>query len=380
MDYIVVKYGEIALKGNNKAFFEHGLIDNIKDALKNESIDSVKKLYGRLIIKLNEKSNFETIKERLKQVFGIVYFAPSYLVPLDIEEIKKKSLELVNKEKSFHIKAKRSKKDFPLTSPEINKVVGDFIVKNKDLEVKFEDSDLTIFIEITEKGAFLYKEKFPGLKGLPVGVSGKVISLISGGIDSPVASFKMMKRGCEVIFVHFHNLTTAKAVVKDKVKRLVEILSKYQPKTKLYLIPFGDIQKEIVKTVNAKVRMIVYRRAMLKIAEEILKKEKALAFVTGDSLAQVASQTLENIYVVRAVANYPILSPLIGMDKEEIIDIAKEIGTYETSILPYSDCCSMFIAEHPETRAKLANIEREEKFDSKILIKEAVGKAEIVEF
>ncbi len=380
MDYIVVKYGEIALKGDNKAFFEQALIENIRNSLKGLPIDSVKKLYGRLVIKLNDKSNLESIKEKLKQVFGIVYFAPAYLVPLDMEEIKRKSLDLVEDEKTFHVKAKRSKKDFPLTSLEINDQVGSYVIKNKELKVQFEGSDLTIFIEITEKGAFLYKEKFQGLAGLPVGVSGKVISLISGGIDSPVASFKIMKRGCEIIFVHFHNLTTEKAVVKDKVKRLVEILSKYQPKTKLYLIPFGDIQKEIVKTVNSKVRMIVYRRMMLRIAEEILKKEKALAFVTGDSIAQVASQTLENIYVVRAVSNYPVLSPLIGMDKEEIIKIAKDIGTYETSILPYSDCCSMFIAEHPETRARLENIEREEKFNADNLIKEAVEKSEIVEF
>lgn len=380
MDHIVVKYGEIALKGDNKAFFEHALIDNIKVALKGESIDAVRKQYGRLVIDLNKNSKLDSIKEKLKHVFGIVYFAPAYLVPLDIEEIKKKSLDLVGDEKTFHVKARRSMKEFPLTSPEINDQIGGYVIKNKGLKVQFEGSDLTIFVEITEKGAFLYKEKFPCLSGLPVGVSGKVISLISGGIDSPVASFKMMKRGCEVIFVHFHNISTTQAVVKDKVKRLVEILAKYQPKTKLYLIPFGDIQKEIVKTVNPKVRMLVYRRAMLRISEEILHKEKALAYVTGDSLAQVASQTLENIHVVRAVANYPVLSPLIGMDKEEIIEIAKEIGTFETSILPYSDCCSMFIAEHPETRAKLENIEKEEKFDSKKLIKEAVEKAEIVNF
>ncbi|MDP4012254.1 MAG: tRNA uracil 4-sulfurtransferase ThiI [Candidatus Nanoarchaeia archaeon] len=380
MDHIIVKYGEIALKGKNKPFFEKQLMDNIIHALKGLEYNSVKKLYGRVIIKLNEKSDFEKLSEKLKKVLGIVHFSPASIVDLDIEKIKQKSLEFIEKDaKTFHVKSRRSNKSFPLQSPDINREVGKFIEEKTNLEVNFEKSDFTIFIEITEKGAFIYNKKFDGLGGLPVGVTGKVISLISGGIDSPVASFQIMKRGCEVIFVHFHNLTTAKAIVKDKVKRLIEILSQFQPKTKLYLIPFGDIQKELVKTIDPRCRMIVYRRAMFKIAEKILIKENAKAFVTGDSLAQVASQTLENIQVIQEAANYPVLSPLIGSDKEEIIELSEKIGTYETSILPYSDCCSMFIAEHPETRSKLENVKKQESDITK-LVDKVVKEAEIINF
>ena len=209
-------------------------------------------------------------------------------------------------------------------------------------------------------------------------VKTKLVSLLSGGIDSPVSSWRMINLGCKVILVHFHNYTTTSKDVKEKVVKLAKILSKYQPKTKLYLVPFKEIQTEIIKFIPSKLRMIITRRVMLRIAGRILKKEKATALVTGDNLAQVASQTLENINAIYKATKYPILTPLIGENKEEIIEKAREIGTYETSIIPYSDCCSFLIDKHPETKAKLKEIEEVEKnLEINKLVEKALNAAEI---
>ena len=249
------------------------------------------------------------------------------------------------------------------------------------MKVSLSKPEIAFFVEITEKGAFIYTDKIKGIGGLPVGATGKVVSLISGGLDSPVAAWKIFRRGCSVVFVHFNNETLNKSGVEDKIVKLVEKLSHYQFKTRLYLIPFGRLQNEIIKVIPSKYRMIVYRRVMFKIAEKILENEKALEFVTGDSVAQVASQTLENIKVIYASAKSPVLSPLIGENKKDIIKIAEEIGTFELSTLPYEDCCSFLIDKHPETKAKLENIEKlEENLKINNLIEESIEKANIKVF
>jgi len=380
MDYIICHYGEIALKGKNRKFFEEKLSQNIKLALGPEFF--VKRISGRVIIKLKNNLNFEQkqeIEKKLKNTFGLVSFSFAKLCRQNIKEIKEEVVKgLKDKDfTTFKIKAQRSEKRFPLTSQEINEQVGSFILNEiKRVKVKLNNPDIICYIEIVEKYAFIYFEKISGQGGLPVGVSGKAISLLSGGIDSPVASWQAMKRGLEIVFVHFHALPyTSKASI-EKIKDIVKTLKKFQPKTTLYLIPFADIQKEILLKAPAKLRVILYRRMMFKIAEKIAEKNKAKAFVTGENLGQVASQTLENITIVEKSTNLLILRPLITDDKIDIIKKAENIGTYKISILPQQDCCSRFLPKHPETRASLKEVEKAEKeLNCQQLISSALKKA-----
>ena len=294
-----------------------------------------------------------------------------------MEEIKKIALNLIpEKTSSFRINSSRSNKNFKYSSLEMNNMLGDYIINNKNLKVDLTNPEITIYIEITENNSFIYNEKIKSLGGLPVGVSGKVVSLISGGIDSPVSSYYLMKRGCSVIYVHFYNSTINTKQSMEKVVDIVNVLSKYQFKTKLYLVPFENIQKEIIKEINSRYRMIIYKRFMLMIAEKILENENAQVLVTGDAVASVASQTLENLDAIYKSVKKPVLAPLIGFDKEEIIQIAKKIKTFELSILPYEDCCSFMIAEHPATKSDPEEIKKiESKLSKNILIEKAIKNA-----
>ena len=386
MDFVVCHYHEIGLKGKNRDFFEKKLVENIKKAIKPEFFDWVKRFPGRVVIKLSEKGKEcqKEVKKNLGYVFGISYFAFAKALKPELKEIKKIAFELVSakKGKTFKIETKRSDKKFPYSSSKVNEIVGEFVLKKlKDKKVKLENPKIICFIEILPKIVFAYTEKIKGLGGLPVTTAGKVVSLLSGGIDSPVASFLMQKRGAKIIFVHFHAYPyTSKASI-EKARKIVEILNRYQFTSKLYLVPFAEIQKEILLNSQAKFRVILYRRIMFKIAEVIAKKEKALGLVTGESLGQVASQTLENIQVINEAVSLPVFRPLIGMDKEEIINLAKKINTYEISILPHEDCCSRFIPKHPATKADLALVKKEEKrINLKTLIDQALKQAEIVNF
>jgi len=376
MEYVVCHYHEIGLKGKNRNFFEKKLVENIKKALKPENFEWVKRFPGRIVIKLREEKKSKAIKDKLSCVFGISYFAFAKATKPQLKEIKKTALELISaqKGKSFKIETKRSDKNFPYSSQKVNEIVGEFILKNlKGKSVKLENPKITCFIEILPKISFLYSKKIKGPGGLPVTTSGKIISLISGGIDSPVASYCLIKRGAKLVFVHFHSYPYTSRSSIEKVEKIVETLNKFQFSSKLYLVPFGEIQKEILLKIPAQLRIILYRRMMFKIAEMIAKKEKAQALVTGESLGQVASQTLENIRVIDEAVKLPVFRPLIGKDKEEIIQIAKKIGTYEISILPHEDCCARFIPKHPETKARLEEIKKEEKkLELKKLIAQAI--------
>lgn len=389
---VIIHYHEIGLKGKNRFIFENRLRQNIARALQGEGVESVGKISGRLILKLGEKAAWPEVKNRLQKVFGIAYFCPAF-AKTGLKELKERGpaeeflknlaeeiwTNLENKNfASFKIDAKRGQKDFPLTSQEVNQYLGALIWEKSKAKVDLEHPALTIFIELIEDFAFVYFEKIKGPGGLPAGSAGKVITLISSGIDSPVASYELMKRGAEVVFVHFHSYPTTSLLSQENVKKIVKVLSDYQPDSKLYLVPFLGIQKEITAKLPLNLGIIFYRRAMFKIAQKITEQEKAKALVTGESLGQVASQTLDNILVIDEVANIPVFRPLIGRDKEEIIALAKKIGTFELSIMPYEDCCSLFIPAHPETKANL-NIVKELELQVNIdeLIEKAVRDAKV---
>ena len=363
---IIIHYDEITLKGGNRPFFERVLINNIKEFLENIKYDKIYKDGGKIIIEINKNTDLKKIKEILKSIPGISNFYFAVSEEKDLEKINKKTVELLKNylktenKKTFKIEARRSDKKFELKSPEINVKAGEYVLENTKLKVDVHNPDIEIVIDIGHKYCFIYFEKIKGVGGLPVSTAGKLVGLLSGGIDSPVASYMMMKRGAKIIFVHFKN-KTINNTGDDKIKNLVRELSRFQGKSKLYIVPFEKFQKEIIAKIPSKNRMIIYRRVMFKLAEIIAKKENAKGFVTGDSLSQVASQTLENINVIYNAANYPVFSPLIGMNKQEIIDLALKIKTYETSILPYQDCCSFLIAKHPETKAKLEDIIKQEE-------------------
>jgi thiamine biosynthesis protein ThiI len=264
------------------------------------------------------------------------------------------------KERSFHsfkIDARRGTKDFPLNSQQINEDLGRMVQQLTGAAVRLEGPELVCHVEIAGARAYLYFDRIPGSGGLPTGTGGNVLSLLSGGIDSPVAAFRMMRRGCNVVFVHFHSFPHTTPESQQKVRRLVSVLARYQLRGRLLLVPFADVQREIVAYSPPPLRVILYRRFMVRIAETLAAGERALALVTGDSLGQVASQTLENLRVVSAAARLPIFRPLIGSDKEEIICSAREIGTYEISIQPDVDCCTLFVPKHPETMARLEQTE-----------------------
>ena len=378
-EYVICHYAEIGLKGKNRKFFEEKLVENIKKSLPGNSYEKVKRISGRILIELEEKADETQIKNSLKNVFGIAFFAFAINSEQKIETIKKKAIELLKSErfKSFRIETKRSKKDFSLTSQEINEKVGAEVVKKLKKKVDLKNPKITCFIEIVEKYAFLYLEKIKGPGGLPVSVSGKAISLLSGGIDSPVASFYGQRRGIKIIFLHFTSYPFTKQSSVEKAKRVVKILNKFQFQSKLYLIPFTEIQKEILLKTKTKLRVILYRRFMFRIAEILATREKARALITGESVGQVASQTLENIGAIEEVIKLPVLRPLIGQDKEDIIKKAKEIGTFDVSILPGEDCCQRFLPKHPETKADLREVKKEEKkLNVKELIEQAIKRSQ----
>lgn len=373
---VVISYAELSIKGENKGQFISQLVRNIKSVLDVET----ETYYGRQIINLNNNSNQDEIKNKLSKVFGIANFSFAVKIENDIEAIKQTAATLLQECKGkIKVSAKRSYKDFPLTSPDINREVGMYVEEKLGLEADYKNPDKICYVDITEKGAFVYTEKHKGLGGLPVGVSGKILMMLSGGIDSPVAAFMLMKRGCAVDFVHFAPQTATSELGESKIKELAKALSKYQPNTKLYWVPFRDLQMNIIPRIPGKDRLLVYRRFMLRIAEALSNKKNYKAVASGESIGQVASQTLENIKAVESAVRVLVLRPLAGLDKQEIIDLAEKIGTYAISIQPYDDCCSFMIPQHPELRASAEELEKlESELDTDYLVKETIKKTKIV--
>ncbi|MDP3916809.1 MAG: tRNA uracil 4-sulfurtransferase ThiI [Nanoarchaeota archaeon] len=377
--HIVVHYAEIAIKGKNRPFFERTLIENIVHAIKGLKAGRIKRQYGRIIIELTDESKTDLIISKLENIPGISSFSPGVKASHEIEDVNKKSLTLISNLQinSFAVKAKRSFKKFKLKSMELAKEVGSYIAQEIKKPVDLVSPDCRVFLEVVENGVYIYTKKISGIGGLPVRVSGKVMVLLSGGIDSPVASYLTLKRGCSNIYIHFHSEPHTNISSRLKVQELAKHLSRYQGETKIFMVPLIDIQKEVMLKTNKDYRIILYRRFMFKLAEMLARKENAKALVTGENLGQVASQTIENISVIHNSVSMPIIQPLITYDKQEIINLAEKIGTYEISIQPHDDCCSLFVPKHPATKSDLQSVlKEEEKLDVKNLIYNTLKKVE----
>ncbi len=372
MDSVLIRYHEIALKKGNRRYFIELLKRNLISAVKDLGIKEIRSLPARLLLTFKADFDSEVLTERIRSVFGVANFSMVERTPRDIETLRARILESLDGSRfsSFRIDTQRGDKTFALKSPEINRQLGAAVKNQTGARVDLTNAELTVTVEILPRDAFFGFNKIAGPGGLPVGASGRVVALISGGIDSPVGAYRMMQRGCRLIFVHFHSAPYLDQTSQQKVRQLVTELTRCQFQSRLYLIPFGEIQRQIVSSVTRPLRVILYRRMMLRIAEQVARREKCQALVTGESLAQVASQTLENMAVIQQAAQLPVLRPLVGMDKQEIIDQARRIGTYEISSIPDQDCCQLFVPKHPATRARLADVEQDEgRLDIEALIR-----------
>ncbi len=356
--HVVIHYHEIALKGKNRPFFENRLLENIRKATRGLHAGRIYKLPGRLLLELLPEAAESEVSRRLARVFGIANFGPAVRVPLDLDAMAEEAVRQAGEQpfESFRIETRRANKAFPLISQEVNVEAGRRVLERVGGRVNLGDPGLTIHIEILFRDAFVYTEKLAGPGGLPVGVSGTVATLLSGGIDSPVAALRMMRRGCKTVFFHFHSFPMTSLASQEKAVRLVEALTAYQFTSRLHLIPFLEAQRRIQVSAPPPYRVVLYRRMMLRIAEKLARREGALALVTGESLGQVASQTLENIACIEAVATLPVFRPLIGTDKQEIIEESKRAGLFEISILPDEDCCSLMVPKRPVTRSSAADL------------------------
>lgn len=379
-DCVVVHYDEIGLKGNNRKMFEDLLVTNMKKKL-GSLATSFRKEHGLIVVYPSKASGRQDIAEALSKVPGIAYFSFAIRSSRDMDCVSKCVIDyLASKEfETFRIYARRHDKDFPMNSLEINKKLGADVVEVYHKKAKMVGADMIVKVEVSSRSVYISSENIRSVGGLPTNSKQKVVSLLSGGFDSPVASYMMMKRGCEVILVHFQNENQMACSVEDKIVRIAKQLSKFQVVTKLYIVPFEELQKRIIMYAQADIRMLVYRRFMLKISLRIARDNQAKFLVVGDSLSQVASQTFDNLYTTYQNCEMPVFSPLIGMNKTEIIDISRNIGTYDISKLPYGDCCSYFLPKHPRLKSypkQLDGIEsRFEDIDA--LVDDAVKRARV---
>ena len=381
----VLRYHEIALKGRNRPYFVHRLAEHVARATADLPVGRIGRASARLLLPLRDPAAWPELQTRLARVFGLANFARAEEVPLagDPETAVDRLAHLVVARlegvavPSFRVQTKRSDKRFPLTSPEVNQRLGAAIREAIGARVDLDGAALTVAVDVLPGRAFVSLEKIPGAGGLPVSTSGRVLALLSGGIDSPVAAWRMMRRGCRVDFVHFHSTPFLDRTSQEKARELVRHLVRWELEAELHLVPFGEVQRQIVAAVRRPLRVVLYRRMMVRIAEALARTRGATALVTGDSLGQVASQTLANLAVVGAVAELPLLRPLIGMDKGEIADEAARIGTFETSVIPDQDCCSLFVPRHPSTRAQPAEVAHaEQPLDVPALVALALGGTE----
>jgi thiamine biosynthesis protein ThiI len=363
--------------------FVRRLSENVRAATQGLGVKEIRRLTGRLVVMLAPTAAVEDIRRQLAQVPGIVNFAVAYRTPLQLDILKQAILQALDGRtfRTFRVQTKRAFKAFPLTSPDINRDVGHYLQEHVGAAVDLDAAELTVSIEVLPHEAFFFFGRDAGPGGLPVGVSGAVACLLSGGIDSPVAAYRMLKRGCTVVFLHFHSYPILNRVSQEKVRELVALLTRYQFISRLILIPFAPIQQQIVAEVAAPYRVVLYRRCMVRIAERLARLLDAKALVTGESIGQVASQTLENLAAINAVATLPMFRPLIGMDKQEIVAQAMALGSYDISITPDQDCCTLFVPPHPAVRADLQVLsEIESKLAMETLIQQGADSVQVVDF
>lgn len=385
IDLILLKCGEISLKGLNRPKFEQKLADNVASALSSLGRFSIKRSQSMLYVEpLDENIDMKEAVERLQKVFGIANICPAAKCEKDMESIKKTAIECMKNMdiagKTFKVESKREDKKFPLNSPQISREVGGAVLKNVEgLKVDVHNPDILVQVEIRQD-AYVFAEKFSGAGGMPVGTGGRAALLLSGGIDSPVAGWMIAKRGVKLDAVYFHSPPYTSERAKDKVVDLAKIVSKYAMDINLYVVPFTDIQLDIIDKCPKNYLTVIMRRIMMRIAEEIAIKNNAKALITGESIGQVASQTMDALYCTNSAVTLPVFRPCIGMDKEEIVTISKKIDAYETSIQPYEDCCTIFVPKHPKTQPKLDEIVEAEKnlTDIEGMIKSAIENSEVI--
>ena len=371
---IIARYHEIALKGRNRPFFVDKLARNLRRATSDIG-GKVQIMAGRVGIEVPDETPWETVRERMGNVFGIANFSRTRSVPLDMTALEEAVVASLSQQtfESFRVTARRSYKNFAMNSGAIDRALGAAVQKATGVRVNLEEPDINVFVEVLRDRILYSFERCAGAGGFPVGSSGRVMALMSGGIDSPVAVWRLMKRGCTVIPVHFHAFPLQDHTTIDKTMELARVLTQYQYKTRLLLVPFGEAQQTIVASCPQPLRVVLYRRFMVRIAEALAVRNRAKALVTGESLGQVASQTLDNIAAIDDAATLPVLRPLIGMDKDEITREARRIGTFEISTLPDQDCCQLFTPRSPATAATVAEVvEAEKALDVASLVATAV--------
>ncbi len=383
MKSIIVHYQEIALKGNNRPWFIARLVRNLRQGTADLGVREVRVLMGRIEVVLGEDADWQRVRDRLARIFGVANFARAGRAPLDVDAIAQEILKDLGdlSPRTFRVSARRADKRFPLTSPQIEREVGGRIKEARNWVVGLDEPELTIHVEALTTEAFYYFGKERGAGGMPSGVSGRVVCLLSGGIDSPVAAWRLMKRGCRVHFVHFHSYPILSRASQEKARELTRLLTEFQLHSRLSLVPFGEIQQQVVLAVAPPLRVVVYRRLMMRIAEAIARQSRAQALVTGEVVGQVASQTLENLASINSVVAMPVLRPLVGMDKDEITAEAQRLGTYPISIIPDQDCCTLFTPRHPATKARRVDVERAEAgLPVEDIVRAAVASAAVEDF
>lgn len=379
-DHIMVRFGELSTKGKNKKDFIFRLGDNIRNALKEYKSLTYQVRMDHIYIKLNDE-NPEQVIERLKDVSGIYSFSLVIKTDTDIENLKNVVLDLLLKEnkKTFKMRAKRADKLYPIISDDINRLIAGHVLKNSEYKVDVHNPDVLVSITIRNDAAYIYTSDILGAGGYPLGVGGKALMMMSGGIDSPVASYLLMKRGVAIECVHFAAPPYTNAAVIDKIKDLCKELNRYQAKIKVHVVPFTKLQEDIYKYSNESYAITIMRRMMYRISERLAKKYKCLALANGESIGQVASQTLVSMDVINSVTNMPVIRPLAIFDKTDIIKISKKINTYDISIRPYEDCCTIFAPKNPKTMPKIEEVEAfEEKWDYESEINDCISNVETI--